>query len=560
MDGLARRSLGGNMLYPTRRLLLSGIGALTLEASARIEPDCILYNAMIWTVDPSQPQAQALAIAGGRILAVGSDDFILAMATARTRKIDAEGKRVTPGFIDAHAHPIESGLDFLRNVDCGLSSIDAIKAAIRARADKTPPGAWVRGFLYDDGKTPRPLNITDLDEAAPRNPVAVAHRGGHSLFLNTMAMTLAGYGRATPSPPHGLIEHDTNGNLTGKIADDATDPVARLSADKPTRDNYRDAAMLISKRAAARGVTSVCDALGDADGLRGYRDAAAAGGPPQTRTYCNISAKAIAPFLEAGVSTGFGDDQVRLGAVKFFSDGSISERTAWLSQPYEDSDYHGVQVGTREDIHALAAKVHQAGWQLATHANGDLAIDETLGIYEQIQRDFPRPDARYRIEHCTVVNPALIARIKALNAVPIPFSGYVYFHGDVMHFYGEERVKHMFAMRDFLDAGIPVPDSSDFTASPIDPPMWLQSQVTRTDPTGHVWGANQRISVAEAVRCGTLNGAFSMFQEDAKGSLAPGKLADLVIWDRDMFATDPSELIKISPRRTMIGGKWAYEA
>jgi len=530
-----------------------------LAGDRKLVADLILHNANVWTVDPLSPTAQAIAIADGRILAVGSDDFVLGLAAPGTPRVDIGGHRITPGFIDAHAHPGSSGLAYLREVDCGLTSIEAIKAALRARAQKVPAEIWIKGFLYDDGKTPRPLTLADLDDAVPDHPVMVEHRGGHSLFVNSLAMKAVGYNRDTPSPPGGLIEKDAAGNLTGKVADDARLPFQKLSATRPTRSEWRDAAMLISKRAVARGITSVCDAMGDADALQGYRDAATAG-PPQTRTYCCISYQRIQPFLDAGVYTGFGDEAVRVGAVKFWVDGSISERTAWVSEPYVGTSFHGVPVGTREDLYQLASKLHQAGWQLATHANGDLAIDEVLGVYEQIQRETPRRDPRYRLEHCTVVTPQLIARMRALGAIPIPFSAYVSFHGDVMHFYGEQRTRHMFAMRDFLDAGIPAPDSSDFTASPMDPPLWLQSQVTRTDPQGRVWGANQKISVAEAVRCGTLNGAYSMFAEREKGSLQPGRLADLVVWDRDMFAVDPSELAHISPQRTMIGGKWAYEA
>jgi len=529
-----------------------------LAANRKVVAELILHNANVWTVDPLSPTAQAIAIADGRILAVGSDDFVLGLAGPGTRRIDIGAHRITPGFIDAHAHPASSGLAYLREVDCGLTSIEAIKAALRARAQKKSPETWIKGFLYDDGKTPRPLTLADLDDAVPDHPVIVEHRGGHSLFVNSLAMKAVGYNRDTPSPPGGLIEKDAAGNLTGKVADEARLPFQRLSATPPTRSEWRDAAMLISRRAVARGITSVCDAMGDADSLQGYRDAATAG-PPQTRTYCCINYQRIQPFLDAGICTGFGDETVRVGAVKFWVDGSISERTAWVSEPYVGTSFRGVPVGKREDLYQLASKLHQAGWQLATHANGDLAIDEVLGVYEQIQRETPRRDPRYRLEHCTVVTPQLIARIQALGAIPIPFSAYVSFHGDVMHFYGEERTRHMFAMRDFLDAGIPAPDSSDFTASPMDPPLWLQAQVTRTDPQGRVWGANQKISIAEALRCGTLNGAYSMFAEHEKGSLQPGRLADLVVWDRDMFTVDSSGLAQISPQRTMIGGKWAHE-
>jgi predicted amidohydrolase YtcJ len=172
----------------------------------------------------------------------------------------------------------------------------------------------------------------------------------------------------------------------------------------------------------------------------------------------------------------------------------------------------------------------------------------------------PSRDPRYRIEHCTLLNDSLIWRMKSLNVIPVPFSCYVYFHGDVMHFYGEERLQHMFAMRDFLHAGLRPADSSDYTASPSDPMMWLQSQVTRTDMKGKVWGANQRITLEEAIRCGTINGAYASFEENIKGTISPGKLADLVVLGRDPFHAEPSSLISIPVERTMVGGKWMYES
>ena len=197
---------------------------------------------------------------------------------------------------------------------------------------------------------------------------------------------------------------------------------------------------------------------------------------------------------------------------------------------------------------------------MATHANGDLAIDQVLAVYERLQQVLPRRDPRFRIEHCTLLSEALVRRMRSLAVIPVPFSCYVYFHGDVMHFYGEERLQRMFAMRTLLDAGLRPTNSSDYTASPSHPMMWLQSRVTRSDMKGIVWGQNQRIKVEEAMRCGTINGAYTSFEEALKGSIEPGKLADLIVLDRDPFTTDPSSLIHMAVERTMVGGKWVYEA
>ena len=544
----------------SRRDFLYGVGAFALLPLARLEPELILHNGNIWTVNDEMPRAQALALNGDRILAVGSNDEILRLAAGISKKIDLGGKAVFPGFIDAHAHPCESGVNHLRMVACDMDSIADIQAALRKRAAQTPAGQWVLGFLYDDGKTPRPLSLQDLDAAVPDHPVQVRHRGGHTVFVNSLALKLAGVDEHTPDPPGGRFEHDAAGHLTGHVGDKATASFERLIAFTPTRDDYREGAKLISTIFSSKGVTSAGDALTMPANLQGYQDARDAG-ELRMRVCCHMVVDSIDRMMAAGIHTGFGDEWVRIGAVKQFADGSISERTAWLSEPYIGiPNYHGLQVTSRDQLYENARKAHAAGWQLATHANGDLAIDMVLGVYEQVQREMPKPDARYRLEHCTLLNDSLLQRMKVLQAIPVPFSGYVYFHGDVMHFYGEQRTEHMFPMRDFLNHGLQPPDSSDYTASPSDPMMWLRSQVTRTDIKGNLWGANQKLSVEEAIRCATINGAHATFEEKMKGSLEPGKLADLVVLADDPFKVDPMNLQKIGVERTMVGGKWVFES
>jgi predicted amidohydrolase YtcJ len=265
-------------------------------------------------------------------------------------------------------------------------------------------------------------------------------------------------------------------------------------------------------------------------------------------------------MLAAGVKTGLGDEWVRVGAQKMICDGSISERTARLSQPYVGRpDDFGILVTSEEELYHQARKAHVAGWQLGTHANGDVGIDTTLRVYERLQKEMPRKDARYRFEHCTVVNDGLVQRIKALGAIPTPFSTYAYYHGEKMKEYGAERVNHMFALRSFIDAGIRPTQASDYPPGPFEPMMALQSEVTRTDMKGNVWGPQQTITLEEAIRVGTINGAYASYEENLKGSIEAGKLADLVVLGRDVFKEDPSNIINIPIERTMVGGKWVWE-
>jgi predicted amidohydrolase YtcJ len=544
----------------TRRDLVKTLAALPLMRLERSEPDLILFNGLVSTMNPVQPEASAIAVCDGRFVAVGPDKQVLALAGTRTRRVDLARRRVFPGFNDAHAHPWDAGIEALKNVACDKTSIEEILAALRARAAETAPGHWVQGYLYDDGKTPRPLTRADLDAAVPDHPVIVTHRGGHTGYANSAALAQVGASAGMPDPPGGRFERGSDGELNGRVADKALELVLARIPNELTRDDHRRGVALISKLYASRGITSACEADTSPDGLRAYQDARDAG-ELSYRTYCLMDVAYLDRYIAAGLHTGFGDSMVRIGGIKQFADGSISERTAWLADPYIGiPNYYGLELGTRESLYENSRKAWLAGFQLATHANGERAIDRMLGIYEQLQREFPRRDPRFRLEHCTVVTPELISRMRALGAIPIPFAGYVNFHGDVLHFYGDERADRMFAYRSFIDAGLRPPAASDYTASPPAPMLWLYSQTTRKDPTGHVWGASQRITLAEALRCATLYGAYASFEEHDKGSIEPGMLADLAVLDQDPLAVPAEQWQSIKVERTLLGGKWVYEA
>jgi predicted amidohydrolase YtcJ len=547
----------------SRRRFLAGMSALALRAAQRSEPDVILYNANILTIDSAQARAGAVAIADGRFLAVGSNDDVRHMAKAGTRQVDVGGKTVVPGFIDAHTHPCYAGIRHLRWVDCDLRSIAEIQNAIRTRAAKTLPGDWVIGFKYDDTKTQegRKLTREDLDAATTDHPVFIEHRGGHTAYVNSLAFRRTEVTEDTADPAGGKFDRDpTSGRLTGGLRENATEPFRRLLPVNFSRDEMRQGVKLISQMMVRTGVTSVGDAEATPEDLLAYQDAREAG-ELCFRVYCFLQYQFLDRMTAAGVRTGLGDEWLRIGAIKLVCDGSISERTARLSQPYvgRPSDY-GILVHNEEELYENARKAHAAGWQIGTHANGDAAIDIMLRIYERLQRAMPRRDPRYRLEHCTVVNPALIERIRALGAIPTPFSTYVYYHGEKMREYGPERLNWMFAVRSFLDAGIHVTQASDYPPGPFEPMMALRSEVTRTDSHGNVWGPKQRITVEEALRVGTINGAYASFEENQKGSITAGKLADLVVLGRDPLRVDPMELIEIPIERTMAGGRWVYES
>ena len=524
-------------------------------------PDLIVVNGRVYTVDDALPRAEAFAVKNGRFLAVGSNADVSNLAAAgRTEVLDGGGMTVVPGFIDGHTHPSGAGVSELVNVNADLGSIARIKAAIAERARKTPQGEWIVAFKYDDTKQEegRPLHRIDLDEVAPDHPVVVGHRGGHTGVYNSRAFELAGVTMETPDPEGGRFYRES-GQLTGKVAERARAVFSRLIRSEVKREQRRDGVALISKLMSAAGLTSVHETGTGSDSFTAYQDAREAG-ELRFRVYAFPRGGSYNSLKQAGVRTGFGDEWIRVGAVKYGADGSASERTMAMSTPYVGRpDDFGILTMSQDEIHEAVEDAHRAGWQIGIHANGDLAIDMVLNAYERVQRMWPREDPRHRIEHCSLVNPDLLRRIKEGGVIPTPFYTYVYYHGDKWLEYGEDKMRSMFAHRSFLDHGIPVASASDYTPGPYEPMMALQSMVTRKDFRGRDWGPNQRITVDEALRVCTLNAAHASFEEDMKGTITAGKLADFVILGADPHGVDPLALKDVKVVRTVVGGRVMYE-
>jgi predicted amidohydrolase YtcJ len=545
-----------------------GIAAAALGAPQ--EPDLIVFNAKVFTVDPIVPQAEAFAVKAGRFVAVGSTDDVKSLAGKQTQTFDAQQTTVVPGFIDAHNHA--PGGILLYDVlvgnpyDVEFVTISSIVDKLRARARETPAGGWVEGFFFDDTKVKdqRPLSIHDLDQVSQEHPVSVRHRGGHTTYYNSKAFELAGVTKDTADSAAGTYDRDENGNFNGRVTDRARDVFLKVGkrtsySPEQTRARNRDALSFISKQFVRYGLTSVHHEGGDLAALQQVR----ARGDLLHR----VSYEAAEDFLEAmiknGISTGFGDEWIRLGATyEHNCDGSFSERTMALSVPYPNVSppYKGNVVTTQQDLDAWVERVHRAGIQVNCHANGDVAIDMALSAFERAQRLFPRPDPRPKITHCTLINDALLRRIKAAGAVPAPFTSYGYYNSDKFQFYGEDLMKRSMAYRSFADAGITAAAGSDFGPGPFAPLMGIQGMVTRTGWNGEAWGANQRISVEEALRVVTINGAYASYEEALKGSITVGKLADFVVLAEDPHTVDPSKIKDIAIVRTVTGGNTVYQA
>jgi predicted amidohydrolase YtcJ len=526
-----------------------------------ISPDLVVVNARVYTVDDAQPRAEAFAVKDGRFIAVGSTDEVRHLATRNTRVIDAEGMTITPGFIDAHSHPASGGERELVSVNLDVRSMAEIKQRLRDRAARTPPGQWIVAFKYDDTKVRegRQITRTDLDEAVPDHPVFVSHRGGHVYWYNSKAFELAGVTAQTPSPPGGHIYVD-GGELTGKVAERANDLFRRLIPSGSTREQRQAGVKLISELMTATGLTSVHDTGASTEAFTAYQDAYNAG-EMRFRVYALPRGESYEHLKASGVRTGMGDEWLRVGAVKFGADGSASGRTMRMSTPYVDRpDDYGILTMTQEEIHEAVDEAHSKGWQIGIHANGDVTIEYVLNAYERAQKQWPRPDPRHRMEHATLVNPEILRRMKAAGVIPTPFWTYVYYHGDKWAEYGDEKMSWMFPHRSYLDSGIPAAGASDYVPGPYEPMMALQSMVTRKDWRGKVWGPNQRITVDEALRVMTMNGARASFEEKIKGSITAGKLADFVVLGQDPHEVDPDQIINIPIVRTVVGGKTMHQA
>lgn len=523
--------------------------------------DTAILNANVITVDPQRPRAEALAIVHGRFVAVGTTAEIRQAIGPKTQVWDLSGKTVVPGFIDAHLHALNSGIRHVTAVDCDLRSIGDIQEALRLRAGQTPKGEWVQGFKFDDTKTAenRFLTAQDLDAVSVEHPVFVSHRGGHVYFVNRKAFELAGVAGDTPDPPGGKFERDPDtGELAGIVLERATDRFRELMPPVTLADR-RAGLKRICRMFNAAGLTSVHDAIVTDLDLHTYQEGLASG-DLTLRVYALMWRRHFDALRASGVRTGFGNERLRIGGIKLIADGAISGRTAWLSQPYEGSqDDCGLRAIEPEELEELALQIHKAGFQICVHANGDAAIDMVLTAYEKAMASHHRPDPRHRIEHCTVVTPSILSRMAALGCIATPFCTYVYYHGEKMTYYGEERLRRMFAQRSFIDHGIVSTGATDYVPGPYEPLTGIQSCVTRTDMSGKVWGANQKITPEEALRAYTLHGAYASFEEQIKGSITVGKLADLVVLEDDPTAVDPHSIRDIPIERTVVGGEVVHE-
>lgn len=525
----------------------------------------LVHGGPILTMDPSQPRVDAVGIVGDRVVATGSVADVRAELGAHIEDIDLRGRTATPGLYDAHAHVMGVGFaaSDLDVSSRSVASIADIRAMVQERAGAVPPTAWVLGRGYDQALLAEQRHPTrlDLDEAAPEHPVALWRSCHHIMVANTAALRLAGITRETPDPDDGTIDRDAHGEPTGVLRESAT---GAITAAMGLPDEETIAHALATGGAAFRrcGVTSVAEAgIRRAEELRAYQRLWRSGTLPLRTWLMMIIDDTLDELVSLGITTGFGDAWLRIGNAKLFSDGSIGGRTARMSRPYEgEADNLGILMIPPEEIHAKVLRAHTAGFQLGIHAIGDAAIAHVLDAYEVAQREHPREDPRFRIEHCSILDEGLLGRIQRLGAIPIP--GTTFLH-DMRPVYlqnlGEARVRYAYAMRTFADRGIIAAASSDAPVSSHNPMIGIQTMVTRRDRLGDEIWPEERVSLDEALTAYTRNGAYASFAEHEKGTLAPGMLADLAIFETDLHAIAPQELGNVRCDMTIAGGSVVYD-
>ena len=529
----------------------------------------IVHNAHIVTMNAAAPASTAMAIRDGKILAIGSDADIAACASARTRRVDLHGRTVLPGLIDIHTHSMQWAEGILRNqLDVGYPKIHSaaeIVAMVRERASQTAKRQWISGAGWDDAKLSehRYVTRTDLDPAAPDNPVYLEHVSGHLAVVNSAALRLAGITKATPDPQGGVIEHDASGEPTGILKDTAMLLVANLLPPDPP-DMAKRAAKLISERASSLGLTTIHDIYISPEEMRGYQDAYREGWLKiRVQMSPRIGSIEDAEKLaQMGVHTGFGDEHLKFGAAKMFADGGMGARTIAIYAPpvIGEPGNFGVLRWKPEEMQKAHLIAATAGWQLETHAIGDRAIDEVLDSYAATMKALNLKDPRFRIVHAGISTPAIQKRLKELHVLVDGNPPFVYWIGSWFAKYGPERVRWSYPAKSYMENGIVEGAGSDVPVTPLTPWWGIWSAVVRKElASNQVLAPEERLTVLEALRLYTWNGAYVGFEENEKGSLEPGKLADFIVVDRDVLSVPEDQLKDVQVLETYIDGQLVSE-
>jgi len=522
----------------------------------------LIHGGPILTMDPSHPLVGTVLIDHGRVTAVGDEALV---AGRGATDIDLDGRLACPGLDDAHAHIM--GVGFAQSqIALGADaapSIERITSLVEAETRSRSPGSWIIGQGYDQALLEESRHPTraDLDRVSPEHPVLLWRSCHHIAVVNSVALRLAGISSATDDPHDGSFDRDEHGEPTGVLRESAATLVAGLQPEA-TEDEIADALIQGGMEFRRHGVTSATEAgIRRKEEFRAYQRLWGENRLPLRSYLMMIIDETLDELVSLGISTGFGDEWLRIGPAKLFADGSIGGRTARMREPYIDEpDNRGLWMIPPAEIRQKVLRAHGAGFQIGIHAIGDAAVEEVLDAYEAAFATDPRPDRRHRIEHCSIVDAALIDRIARLGVIPIPGTSFLH---DMRPVYlqnlGQERVRYAYAMRTFAERSIIAAASSDAPVVTVDPLLGIQTMVSRTDRLGETIWPEEVISVEDALRAYTWNAAYASFSENAKGSLRPGMLADLTVFDSDLRAIPANEISAQQVDMTIVAGEVVYE-
>ncbi|MBM3134177.1 MAG: amidohydrolase [Chloroflexi bacterium] len=517
-----------------------------------MKADLILYNGLVHTLDNTHPQAQAVALYGGRIVAVGRNEEVRALAGRGTPVLDLAGRTVVPGFTDSHVHFLWYAVGLTRpNLD-GAKSLEEALARLAPAIAATPPGEWVLGFGWNHEEWPVPVFPTrqHLDAIAPAHPVALRRKDGHSAWVNSLALKLAGISRETPDPPGGQINRDASGEPTGILRENAMDLLYRLVPEAGP-ETFRRALPVGIAQAHAAGLTGIHDMEG-AEALTAFQTLHRQS-QLTLRVRLQIPAENLEHALALGMQSGLGDETLRLGGVKMFADGSLGSQTAWMLAPFEGQpENYGLSTTPVDELAAMARRA----------AAGGIANREVLDIYAALRRENLGAGLRQRIEHVQLLHPADVGRLAALGVVasmqPIHATSDRY----MADRHWGARSRYGYAWRSLLDAGTALAFGSDCPVETLDPLQGLYAAVTRQradEPDAPAWYPAECLTPAEALRAYTVGAAYATGDEGRLGRIATGYLGDLVVLSQDVLAVPPAELLATKVDYTIFNGQVVHE-
>ena len=535
-----------------------------------LKADTVLLNGKIVTVDAKNSIAEAVAIKGGRIVAVGSTRDVRKLAGKATERINLKGRTVLPGIIDSHTHPHNAAMRYLE-IDCRAKNIRYIRdiqRAVSKKARELGPDKWVRAGYYNDSKLAEKRQITrkELDKAAPKNPVFIVSDTGHQAVVNSLALKLVGITKETPDPAGGQIDRDTKGELTGLLYETATKLVSDVVPEY-TVAQVKEGLRMLWDTYSSWGITSTHDASGQMLGIRGYQQLLAEG-VRKVRVNLMVSIRPwraggkdmLESMSSLGIESGFGDEWLRVMSLKIMGDGSGAGGTAGVyKSQHRGPGGLGLMTTDRDEMEKIVMKAHEAGLRVSIHSIGDRGIDIALDCIEKAQRAMPVEDMRHRLEHNSCCTMKQLKRIRELGVTPSSSIGYMYGIGDqYAENFGPERSRWLHPHKTMKRMGIIAGGNNDCPVTFYSPFVQMYAAVTRKTSTGQVVGRGEAINVMDAIRVYTWNGAYLGKEENLKGSIEPRKLADMIILDRDILAIPEEEIKDVKVMTTIVDGKVVY--